>query len=117
MVMIIIQNLLIPFIVDIGAQASDGVTGGFSAGQDNLGATLEKVTIDFSSPILFFKTMGLWLTSLRGVFLMLALIQGLFAGLVMGKLAEGELTPGIKHSLILMTIAFFIISLAQGAMG
>ena len=53
----------------------------------------------------------------QGVFLMLSLIQALFAGLVLGKLAEGDMRSGVKHSLILMTISFFMITLAQGLMG
>ena len=35
--------------------------------------------------------------------------------MVIGKLSEGEVSAGLKHSLILMAAAFFIISLAQGA--
>jgi len=45
---------------------------------------------------------------------MLAIIQGFFAGLVIGKLSEGSIKFGVRHSLILITVAFFIISLAQG---
>jgi pilus assembly protein TadC len=43
------------------------------------------------------------------MFLYLLLAQGFFAGLVIGKLSEGSLKSGIKHSFIL-TIAAFLIS-------
>jgi flagellar protein FlaJ len=41
-------------------------------------------------------------------FLYLLLIQGGFSGLIIGKLAEGNIKPGIKHSFILMLFAFLI---------
>ncbi|HLF54049.1 MAG TPA: type II secretion system F family protein [Candidatus Nanoarchaeia archaeon] len=43
------------------------------------------------------------------MFLYLLLTQGFFAGLVIGKLSEGSIKYGIKHSFIL-TIAAFLIS-------
>lgn len=42
-------------------------------------------------------------------FLYLLLAQGLFAGLTIGKLSEGSIRAGVKHSFIL-TIAAFLIS-------
>ena len=41
-------------------------------------------------------------------FLYLLLTQGLFVGLVIGKLTEGKLKSGIKHSFVLMITAFLI---------
>ena len=41
-------------------------------------------------------------------FLYLLLAQGFFAGLTIGKLAEGSLKSGIKHSFVLVTAAFLI---------
>ncbi|MEM4259237.1 MAG: hypothetical protein QXS38_00530, partial [Candidatus Pacearchaeota archaeon] len=43
------------------------------------------------------------------MFLYLLLTQGFFAGLTIGKLSEGSLKAGIKHSFIL-TVAAFLIS-------
>ena len=43
-------------------------------------------------------------------FLYLLLFQGLFAGLTIGKLSEGTIKSGIKHSFILMVVAFLISS-------
>ncbi|MBU2561785.1 MAG: type II secretion system F family protein [Nanoarchaeota archaeon] len=117
-VMVVIQNLLIPYIADIESKNIEGVTeGGMALTSAALGGAIRAIQIDYSSLGAFIGTLGAWLTSIRGVFLMLALIQACFAGLVLGKLAEGDLRSGAKHSLILMTLAFFIITLAQGAMG
>lgn len=41
-------------------------------------------------------------------FLYLLLIQGFFNGLTIGKLAEGNVKAGIKHSFALMILSFFI---------
>jgi flagellar protein FlaJ len=39
----------------------------------------------------------------RDIFRNLIFIQGLFAGLSVGKMAEGAMIAGVKHSLIMMT--------------
>ena len=41
-------------------------------------------------------------------FLYLLLVQGLFSGLAIGKLAEGRLKSGIKHSFALMIASFLV---------
>ncbi|MEM4230516.1 MAG: type II secretion system F family protein [Candidatus Pacearchaeota archaeon] len=43
----------------------------------------------------------------------LLLTQGLFAGLVIGKLAEGQVKAGIKHSFATLTMALLIYSIAR----
>lgn len=43
-------------------------------------------------------------------FLYLLLVQGLFAGLTIGKISEGSIKAGFKHSLILVLIAFVVTS-------
>lgn len=116
-VMVVIQNLLIPYVASI--ESGDGDMGSeitAVGGGGGLGASIEEVKIDYSSFTSLVKSLGDWLISLRGVFLMLSGIQGLFAGLVLGQLAEGNLKAGFKHSLILITLAFFVITLAQGAL-
>jgi len=114
-VMIIIQNLLVPYIQ--GLEKTGGGAGfaglGMIRGGGLAGLTM-KVEIDTSSLPAFIDTLGKWFVSLQGVFLMTAVIQGFFAGLVIGKLSEGSVVYGIKHSIILMIAAFFIISLSQG---
>ena len=109
-VMVIIQNMLIPYITEI-----QGISIGslFNEQPTSVGI-LEKVEIDFSSIRDFIVSTTRWLNSLYGVFLMLTVIQGFFAGVVIGKLSEGQMKFGLKHSLILMSIGFLIISFAQG---
>ena len=41
-------------------------------------------------------------------FLYLLIAQGIFAGLVIGKLAEGSIKSGIKHSFILAIVTFLV---------
>jgi len=113
-VMVVIQNLLIPYL--LGQSQGGGALGGAFGG----GA---EVTVNFNVEIKtdslgsFIVSMSNWFTSLRGVFLMLSLIQGLFAGVIIGKLSEGDLTSGLKHSLILCTIAFFVMTLISPPTG
>lgn len=45
---------------------------------------------------------------LSGAFLYLLLIQGLFSGLTIGKLAEGNIKAGVKHSFTLMLFSFLV---------
>lgn len=109
-VMIVIQNLLVPYLGKM--QTSDIVGGGIGVGSTP--GIVTSVNVDFTNITTFVLTMTEWFKSLKGIFLMLSLIQGLFAGLVIGKLSEGELISGLKHSIILLTIAFFIMTLAGG---
>jgi len=46
-------------------------------------------------------------------FLYMLLIQGLFTGLVIGKLAEGDIRAGVKHSFALIVLAFAISTVAN----
>lgn len=110
-VMIVVQNMVVPYVVGMGQMEVRGAGEGII---NPLGGIVETVKIDISSLGGFIKSVNLWFVSLRGVFLMIALIQGFFTGIVIGKLAEGEMKPGLKHSLILMTLAFFVITLSQG---
>ncbi len=41
-------------------------------------------------------------------FLYLILVQGLFSGLTIGKLSEGNIKAGVKHSFALMIISFIV---------
>jgi archaeal flagellar protein FlaJ len=55
------------------------------------------------------KTISQDAETLARPFLYLLLIQGIFTGFTIGKLAEGSIKSGIKHSFVL-TIAAFLIS-------
>lgn len=49
----------------------------------------------------------------RGIFRNLIIIQGLFAGLSVGKMAEGSILAGIKHSAFMMFIGGLVFTLAS----
>jgi len=53
-------------------------------------------------------------TNLDFIFFSLILIQGFFAGIMIGKFSEGSLKQGLIHSIILMTIATLIVTIAKG---
>lgn len=118
-VMIIIQNLLVPYIQGMqqeGGNSQFASAPGFSV-TGSLGGLKMNVKFDTTSFPGFMNSLGEWFSSLHGIFLMVAVIQALFAGLVVGKLSEGSVIFGIKHSLVLVILAFFIITLAQGFAG
>ena len=48
------------------------------------------------------------------VFIWLILIQGFFAGVMIGKFSEGELKAGLKHSLILMIVGYIVFTFVGG---
>lgn len=48
------------------------------------------------------------------LFLVLILVQGFFAGIMIGKFSEGTLKQGLIHSLVLMTVSALIITTAGG---
>jgi flagellar protein FlaJ len=43
---------------------------------------------------------------LRRIFLHLTLVQGFFSGLVAGKMGEGSISAGLKHSLVMMLLGY-----------
>jgi flagellar protein FlaJ len=47
--------------------------------------------------------------SLKMTFLHLALVQGFFGGLVAGKMGEGSVTSGLKHSVLMMLMGYLAI--------
>lgn len=63
------------------------------------------------------STGGIDQSDIANAFLDLLLIQGLFSGLIIGKLAEGNIKNGIKHSFILMLTAFLIYTGANAFFG
>ena len=109
-VIVTIQNMLIPYVLNLqGAQfGSSDILAPMES------TIVQSVPIDVSSLGAFVFSLGGWFMSLNGIFLMLAVVQGFFAGLVIGKLSEGNLKYGVKHSLILVTATLIIMSLAQG---
>jgi flagellar protein FlaJ len=43
---------------------------------------------------------------LKRTFLHLTLVQGFFGGLVAGKMGEGSISAGLKHSLVMMLLGY-----------
>jgi flagellar protein FlaJ len=43
---------------------------------------------------------------MKQIFLHMTLIQGFFGGLVAGKMGEGSINAGLKHSLVMMVLGF-----------
>lgn len=84
-IMLIVQIKFIPSIIStIESAGVSGIAG--------LGVSGAKISID----------------TLNTIFLALILVQGLFAGLVIGKLSEGKIISGVKHSLIIVAISYLI---------
>jgi archaellum biogenesis protein FlaJ (TadC family) len=84
-VIIGLQKFLIPMLTDISTQKS--LTGA------DLGVT------DMASQY-------------RSIFRNLIILQGFFAGLVIGKMSEGQIAGGIKHSLFLIIVGIIIYSMS-----
>lgn len=92
-IILVMQFKIIPMVSGLGGSLSEvGLLGGSTGG-----------TIDSKE--------------IANSFLYLVLIQGFFSGLTIGKLAEGNVKNGIKHSLALMLISFLISASANLLLG
>ncbi len=92
-IILVLQFQILPSLVSI-APAAGGI-GGIGIG--GLGGAAEPLNPE----------------EVASSFIYLLLVQGLFTGLVIGKLAEGSIKSGIKHSFVLVIIAFFISTTAN----
>lgn len=90
-IMLIMKFKILPITSEIGSVSFSGLGAGAAAG---VGQTATSFTVN----------------QLSRPFLYLLLAQGFFAGLTIGKLAEGSIRAGIKHSFILMVASFLISS-------
>ncbi len=88
-IVLIMQFKIIPIISGMSTMGS-ALSGGVSSG----GVSINPAEIS-------------------NAFLFLLLIQGLFSGLAIGMLSEGDLKAGIKHSFALMIAAFLVSSTAN----
>ncbi|MEK6934828.1 MAG: type II secretion system F family protein [Nanoarchaeota archaeon] len=92
-IMLVLQLWLFPRISDIGAgEGLASILGNVSSGVISSG---QRINLDF-------------------IFFSMLLIQGFFAGIMIGKFSEGTLKQGLIHSLILMTSAALIMFTAKG---
>ena len=90
-IMLVLQLKLFPKLTQMGSSGA-GQTLGFLAAGSGSGAS----------------------SSMDLTFFMLLMIQGFFAGIMIGKFSEGKMQDGIIHSAILMTVAALIITTAKG---
>ena len=67
-----------------------------------------------STGVLGFSSEGAGELNLDKAFFGLVMVQGFFAGLVIGKFSEGNIKNGLIHSLILMTISALLITTFKG---
>jgi flagellar protein FlaJ len=96
-IMLVMQFKILPLTADVGSLG--GGAGGVVGSAGALGGG------------------GMNPEDLARPFLILLIIQGLFTGLVVGKLAEGSVKSGIKHSFILAVTAFLVSSGAKAFIG
>lgn len=85
---LVMQFQIVPLVSNIGDVGSLGL-GGFGFGK-GIGAS------DVNQEMI------------SNAFLYLILAESFFTGLVIGKLAEGDIKAGVKHSFILMFLSFMI---------
>lgn len=89
-IVLVMQFYIIPMISGIVGTGSLGGIGGISSG----GTPIEAEEVSKA-------------------FLYLLLIQGLFSGMTIGKLSEGDIKAGIKHSFALIVLSFMISAVAN----
>ena len=91
MIMVVMQVYLIPKLSAVGGEVGQGLG---SIGVGSLGA---------GSSVAF-----------GPIFIATIVVQGIFAGLMLGKFAEGDFKSGLKHSLIMVIGGYLFITTAIG---
>jgi len=90
--MLVMQVYLLPKIGDI----SSGVLSGMSGTMGRIGSG------------------GGGSFEMEGIFMALVVVQGFFAGLMVGKFSEGEIKAGLKHAILMIVIGYLIITTITG---
>jgi archaeal flagellar protein FlaJ len=90
-IMLVLQFKVLPIAAQLSGTGDVGGGGGIPVSLGGFGSG-EPVSAD----------------KLAEPFLYLLIVQGLFVGLVIGKLSEGKIKSGIKHSFILVVLALLI---------
>lgn len=92
-IMLVMQFKILPIASGLGTTLGETEASEYSVGFGGLlGMSGEKATPE----------------QLARPFLFLLIVQGFFAGLVIGKLSEGKIKAGLKHSFILILLAVLI---------
>jgi len=87
-IMLVLQFKILPMTTEFGGMSGEDMSGLGAAGLSS-GNQLSVEEMSRS-------------------FLYLLLTQGFFAGLIIGKLSEGRIKPGLKHSFIMMIVAYLV---------
>lgn len=101
-IIIVMQYKIIPLI------SSFSIQGAGLNGLSSIISGTPSVAPGAASTIATSSSSSLNAGSLSNAFLFLLLVQGLFTGLTVGKLSEGTVKAGIKHSFALMIFSFLI---------
>ena len=110
-VLLTIQNVLIPYLSSMESPGTESITG--QPESQALSRLREAHSFDFSTPQTTIRSIAGWFTSLSGIFMMLAIFQSFFAGIVLGKMAEGDYKSGLRHSFLMMFVAIVILTVAN----
>jgi len=94
-IMVVMQVYLMPQLSEITSTSVNVFTQGVEGITDESGSVMSSI-------------------DLNTIFLWLVIIQGFFAGIMIGKFAEGDLKSGLKHSLILMVTGYLSVSIIAG---
>ncbi|MCK4883353.1 MAG: type II secretion system F family protein [Candidatus Diapherotrites archaeon] len=97
-IILVLTNILLPAIGETSQALEDNVGG--EVDQSFLGEGNE--IFQFTSPDEIYQY--------KVVLFHMCLIEGLFTGLIIGQMTSGNVVNGVKHSLVLFTIAFMVFS-------
>lgn len=95
-IMVVMQVYLLPQLKGIGADISKGMGGQMSF----IGGSSCSVGADIG-----------------GAFSGIIIVQGIFAGLMIGKFSEGNFKFGIKHSVIMVIVGYLLLTMIMGILG
>ena len=96
-IMLVLQVYLIPKLGEIGGEVMVGLSGA-GVGESVSGAAGGGM-------------------DLGAIFLVTIIIQGLFAGLMIGKFAEGNFKVGLKHSIVMVLSGYLLMNMTVGILG
>lgn len=91
-IILVMQFKILPLVAGISTGGSGGVGGILGGAASAVGSTGGGIDPE----------------ALSNSFLYLLLVQGLFSGLTIGKLSEGTIKAGVKHSFALMLLSFLV---------
>lgn len=94
-IMLVLQLKLFPQLAKMGA--SFGGLGGMGLGGSLISGSAGQINLD-------------------RIFFGLVIVQGFFAGIMIGKFSEGTIKNGLIHSLALVTVATLIITTVKGGL-